>query len=166
MAAGEGGETVVLGPGNLAGALADCICETVRNTTPPVTVTCNKPALLCTERCLQLCRREAAEPMALLDAIIDGLVRYLHRQTPVSKAASSTCHADIRCCSAARMPTCPDVQVDDSDGGLRQLCAKLAREWLIWSGKHISGPRGAALNASSLLRRLFDRLQHPDAYQR
>jgi len=37
---------------------------------------------------------------------------------------------------------------------------------LVWSDRHITKGRGAALNAASLLRRLFDRLNHPNAYQR
>lgn len=47
-------------------------------------------------------------------------------------------------------------------------------EFLIWSAKHIpaaaaepgKATAGANLNADSLLRRLFDRLAHPDPYQR
>ena len=63
-------------------------------------------------------------------------------------------------------------------GSLRDLCAEAACEFLEWSAKHIhtrqpKEPAGAKavasrtnLNAGSLLRRLMDRLVHPDAYQR
>jgi hypothetical protein len=57
---------------------------------------------------------------------------------------------------------------DDHNGALRELCARATREFLIWSTKHI--PEGATagenLNAASLLRRLFERLAHPEPYQR
>ncbi len=82
--------------------------------------------------------REAAETIALLDAILEGLS-------------------------------------DGQNGALRELCAHATREFLIWSAKHIpmrgnggsaNGAGGENLNAASLLRRLFERLAHPDPYQR
>ncbi len=47
-------------------------------------------------------------------------------------------------------------------------------EFLVWSAKHIptaaaepgKAAAGGNLNADSLLRRLFDRLAHPEPYQR
>jgi hypothetical protein len=81
--------------------------------------------------------REAAETMALLDAIMEGLA-------------------------------------DSQNGALRELCASATREFLVWSAKHIpstpaapgKAAAGGNLNAASLLRRLFDRLAHPEPYQR
>lgn len=71
---------------------------------------------------------------------------------------------------AVQLPSTNNVaagwQGNVNDEALRQLCARLCREWLIWSAKHITGPRGAALNATSLVRRLLDRISHPNAYQR
>ena len=88
---------------------------------------------------LSICR-ESAETIVLLEAILDGLS-------------------------------------DETSGAKRDLCANAAREFLIWSAKHIPMPRGkdgrasshtasSNLNAASLLRRLFERLAHPEAYQR
>lgn len=60
-------------------------------------------------------------------------------------------------------------------GALRDLCAEATQEFLVWSDRHVrsAGTKGARavatrtnLNASSLLRRLMDRLVHPDANQR
>ena len=92
--------------------------------------------------------RESAETIVLLEAILDGLS-------------------------------------DEKSGAKRDLCANAAREFLVWSAKHIPMPRGreggvaahggvapssnragSNLNAASLLRRLFERLAHPQAYQR
>jgi hypothetical protein len=76
--------------------------------------------------------REAAEPMALLDATFEGLT-------------------------------------DEDDGALRDFSAEAAREFLLWSAKHVTAKTsqaGANLNAASLLRRLFERLAHPKPYQR
>ena len=84
--------------------------------------------------------RESAETIVLLEAILDGLS-------------------------------------DEKSGAKRDLCASAAKEFLVWSAKHIALPKvldaaaGAAsasnnLNAASLLRRLFERLTHPEAYQR
>ena len=86
------------------------------------------------------CCRESAETMVLLEAILDGLS-------------------------------------DEKSGAKRDLCASAAKEFLIWSAKHIALPKsmdaagGSAnasnnLNAASLLRRLFERLMHPEAYHR
>jgi hypothetical protein len=69
---------------------------------------------------------------------------------------------------------------DANSGALRELCARATREFLIWSAKHVpvaaapakggaAKPGAAAgenLNAGSLLRRLFERLAHPEPYQR
>lgn len=68
---------------------------------------------------------------------------------------------------------------DEKNGAKRDLCANAAREFLVWSAKHIPMPKGwggggapssnrasSNLNAASLLRRLFERLAHPQAYQR
>ena len=84
--------------------------------------------------------RESAETIVLLEAILDGLS-------------------------------------DERSGAKRDLCATAAKEFLVWSAKHIALPKlseaGAlaasasnTLNAASLLRRLFERLTHPEAYQR
>ena len=92
--------------------------------------------------------RESAETIVLLEAILDGLS-------------------------------------DEKSGAKRDLCANAAREFLVWSAKHIPMPKGrdggvaahggvapssnrasSNLNAASLLRRLFERLAHPQAYQR
>ena len=87
----------------------------------------------------QVCRvacREAAETMALLEAIMEGLS-------------------------------------DSQNGALRDLCAAATREFLIWSAKHIPASKDASkdagtqnMNAASLLRRLFERMAHPEPYQR
>ncbi|GMH34456.1 hypothetical protein BSKO_02290 [Bryopsis sp. KO-2023] len=79
-------------------------------------------------------RREAAETMCLLDAIMVGLG-------------------------------------DETSGALRELCARAAAEFLKWSAKHVpkqttGDSHGNNLNAASLLRRLFDRLSHPQPYHR
>lgn len=85
-------------------------------------------------------RRESAETIVLLEAILEGLS-------------------------------------DEKSGAKRDLCANAAREFLVWSAKHIPMPKGrevgsssnkasSNLNAASLLRRLFERLAHPQAYQR
>ncbi|DBA87792.1 TPA: hypothetical protein ACH3X1_004789 [Trebouxia sp. C0004] len=66
---------------------------------------------------------------------------------------------------------------DEKSGAKRELCANAAREFLLWSAKHIPMPKtkeggvssasaSSNLNAASLLRRLFERLAHPEAYQR
>jgi len=66
---------------------------------------------------------------------------------------------------------------DEKSGAKRELCASAAREFLLWSAKHIPMPKAkeggvsnasasSNLNAASLLRRLFERLAHPEAYQR
>ena len=86
--------------------------------------------------------RESAETIVLLEAILDGLS-------------------------------------DEKSGAKRDLCANAAREFLVWSAKHIPMPKrgdgglapssnraSSNLNAASLLRRLFERLAHPQAYQR
>lgn len=86
--------------------------------------------------------RESAETIVLLEAVLDGLS-------------------------------------DEGNGARRDVCANAAREFLVWSAKHIPMPEGRAaghgpsssrassnLNAASLMRRLFERLAHPQAYQR
>lgn len=80
--------------------------------------------------------REAAETMALLEAIMEGLT-------------------------------------DSQNGALRDLCAAATREFLVWSAKHIpasndpaKGSSAENMNAASLLRRLFERMAHPEPYQR
>ncbi|KAK9796984.1 hypothetical protein WJX73_006710 [Symbiochloris irregularis] len=84
-------------------------------------------------------QREAADTMALLEAILEGLA------------------------SSGR------------GGGLRDLCAEATQEFLVWSDRHVrtastkdakAGASRTNLNASSLLRRLMERLVHPDACQR
>ncbi|KAL3135934.1 hypothetical protein ABBQ32_006979 [Trebouxia sp. C0010 RCD-2024] len=85
-------------------------------------------------------RRESAETIVLLEAVLDGLS-------------------------------------EEGSGARRDVCANAAREFLVWSAKHIPMPEGRAatsssnrassnLNAASLMRRLFERLDHPEAYQR
>lgn len=62
-----------------------------------------------------------------------------------------------------------DGLTDEDDGALRDFCAEAAREFLLWSAKHVTAKAsqaGANLNAASLLRRLFERLAHPKPYQR
>ena len=82
------------------------------------------------------CCRESAETIVLLETILDGLS-------------------------------------DERSGARRDLCANAAREFLVWSAKHIPMVKGkegshasSNLNAASLLRRLFERLVHPQTYQR
>ena len=62
---------------------------------------------------------------------------------------------------------------DSQSGALRDLCAAATKEFLVWSAKHIPASRDAAkaagaenMNAASLLRRLFDRMSHPEPYHR
>ena len=62
---------------------------------------------------------------------------------------------------------------DSHNGALRDLCAAATKEFLVWSAKHIPASRDAAkaagaenMNAASLLRRLFERMTHPEPYQR
>ena len=62
-----------------------------------------------------------------------------------------------------------DGLTHEEDGALRDFCADAAREFLLWSAKHVTAKTsqaGANLNAASLLRRLFERLAHPKPYQR
>jgi hypothetical protein len=82
--------------------------------------------------------RENAETMALLDAVLGGLT-------------------------------------DPEAGALLSLCAGLVAEFLSWSIKHLPPEQGGGggkgggvgvLNASSLLRRLYTLLEHPDAHKR
>lgn len=67
----------------------------------------------------------------------------------------------------------------ERSGARRELCANAAREFLVWSAKHIpmvKGKEGSTaqkgshassnLNAASLLRRLFERLVNPQTYLR
>ena len=96
--------------------------------------------------------REAAETVALLDAITEGL------------AGGPTSDAD----NAAERASGPTAQ-------RRELCAKLAAECLRWSVKHLpaaaaagggsgssgGGGGGAAVNVKSILRRLFAFQTHP-----
>ena len=96
--------------------------------------------------------REAAETVALLDAITEGL------------AGGPTSDAD----NAAERASGPTAQ-------RRELCAKLAAECLKWSVKHLpaaaaagggsgssaGGGGGAAVNVKSILRRLFAFQTHP-----
>eukprot|EP00891_Asterochloris_glomerata_P007060 jgi/Astpho2/7060/Aster-x0303 len=87
-------------------------------------------------------RRESAETMTMLDAIMDGLT-------------------------------------NNENGALRELCAAAACDFLVWSQKHqpvkklgtSSGKGGAGhhadqLNAAALMRRLFERLLHPEPFKR
>ena len=90
-------------------------------------IRCDQTAIAC---------REAAETMALLEAIMEGLT-------------------------------------DSHSGALRDLCAAATAEFLVWSAKHIPASKEPArgssnenLNAASLLRRLYERMAHPEAYQR
>lgn len=57
-----------------------------------------------------------------------------------------------------------------TSGALRDLSAKAATEFLTWSAKHIAVGKSVGqannFNASSLLRRLFDRVVHLQIYQR
>ena len=62
---------------------------------------------------------------------------------------------------------------DSQNGALRDLCAATTREFLVWSAKHIPASKDPAkggsaenLNAASVLRRLFERMAHPEPYQR
>ncbi len=62
---------------------------------------------------------------------------------------------------------------DSQNGALRDLCAAATREFLVWSAKHIPASKDSAkgssaenMNAASLLRRLFERMAHPEPYQR
>ena len=94
--------------------------------------------------------REAAETVALLDAITEGL------------AGGPTSDAN----NAAERASGPTAQ-------RRELCAKLAAECLKWSVKHLpaaaaagggssaGGGAGAAVNVKSILRRLFAFQTHP-----
>ena len=89
--------------------------------------------------------REAAETVALLDAITEGLAG---GDEPGSGAADG---------AAARR---------------RELCASLAAECLEWSVRHLpSGggggdQGGAAVNVKSILRRLFALMTHPEPSKR
>ncbi len=62
---------------------------------------------------------------------------------------------------------------DSQNGALRDLCAAATREFLVWSAKHIpaskdptKGSSAENMNAGSLLRCLFERMAHPEPYQR
>ena len=62
---------------------------------------------------------------------------------------------------------------DSHSGALRDLCAAATAEFLVWSAKHIPASKEPArgssnenLNAASLLRRLYERMAHPEPYQR
>ena len=62
---------------------------------------------------------------------------------------------------------------DGQNGALRDICAAATREFLIWSAKHIPATKDASkvagaenMNAASLLQRLFERMAHPEPYQR
>jgi len=101
-------------------------------------------------------KREGAEAMALLEALIAALCSD-------SPAPTSDAPSDAR----------PPAPGPLASGALREVAAGLVGEFLDWSAKHVGssgsgrggggGGDGASrnFNATSLLRRLFDRLVHP-----
>ena len=68
------------------------------------------------------------------------------------------------------------VGTEASSGKLRDTCAEALREFLKWAARHIRIPVGSHngrlahasenVDASAVLRRVFDRLAHPAASQR
>jgi hypothetical protein len=100
--------------------------------------------------------REAAEVLAVTDALLDGLTDGGGDSRSASgpaRAASSTQRAAGSTQGAG-------------GGALRTLCAGGVREMLLWSARHLTDPAATNVNARALLRRLLERLAHPNAEQR
>ncbi|KAL3698516.1 hypothetical protein R1sor_012592 [Riccia sorocarpa] len=74
-------------------------------------------------------QRENPETMALLDAILDGLV-------------------------------------DPESGSLREFCAACFGEFMSWSVRHAPPEKNDFVNVASMLRRLYNRMDHPNPYKR
>ncbi|KAI5080746.1 hypothetical protein GOP47_0003929 [Adiantum capillus-veneris] len=74
-------------------------------------------------------RKENPDTMALLDAILDGLV-------------------------------------DSDNASLREFCADCYEEFLRWSIRHAPPEVDNFVNVTSMLRRLYNRLDHPNPYHR
>lgn len=76
--------------------------------------------------------------------------------------------------TSALLDTLMDGLVDEDSGALRALCAEACAEFLEWSARPSAsggsssskGGSRAGHNSASLMRRLFDRLSHPRAYNR
>ncbi|GLI70660.1 hypothetical protein VaNZ11_015597, partial [Volvox africanus] len=96
-------------------------------------------------------RREGAEAMALLEAVLAGLAAG-------GAAAVATSRGDVATWANGSGG-------GGGGGGLRDLCASLCAEWLEWSEKQNLTTDGdgdaVSVNATSLLRRLMDRLVQP-----
>ncbi len=139
-------------------------------------------------------RREAAETMALLDAVMDGLT-----DEASSGALRDLCARQVRSSAlrsmpppSAKQPACAPragVCLATKCGAAVARCGRCYRlpypptpnrnptlplqvvEFLRWSVKHevpqAAGGYGAiSVNAQSLARRLLERLVHPQPYQR
>ncbi|CAM6110405.1 unnamed protein product [Calypogeia fissa] len=74
-------------------------------------------------------QRENPETVALLDAILDGLV-------------------------------------DAENGSLREFCAACFGEFMSWSVRHAPPETNDFVNVKSILRRLYNRMDHPNPYKR
>ncbi|XP_002965996.2 DNA-dependent protein kinase catalytic subunit [Selaginella moellendorffii] len=74
-------------------------------------------------------QKENPETMALLDAILEGLV-------------------------------------DAENGSLRELCSRCFSEFLRWSIRHAPPEASNFVNVTSMLRRLYNRMDHPSPYHR
>jgi hypothetical protein len=123
-------------------------------------------------------KREGAEAMALLDALIAALCGG-DDAAPAGPAAAAPAGSG----GAGGGGAGAAAAAAAASGALREVAARLLGEWLDWSARHTTaagrgggGAGGKAgggddsaarnFNATSLLRRLFDRLAHPAAETR
>lgn len=107
-------------------------------------------------------RREAAETICLLDAIMDGLE---NESSGALRELCARASADFLKWSAKHIPNSRGMENSSTESSLYflgyyflTLNIQLA---LIGANHH-----GNNLNAASLLKRLFDRLTHPNPYKR
>ncbi|KAL2645175.1 hypothetical protein R1flu_012762 [Riccia fluitans] len=59
-----------------------------------------------------------------------------------------------------------DGLVDAESGSLREFCAACFGEFMSWSVRHAPPESNAFVNVASMLRRLYNRMDHPNPYKR
>lgn len=114
--------------------------------------------------------------MALLEALVAALCSEQAAAGAAAAPAADTPPAPAAA-GASRAQPSSGTGAAASSGALREIAARLVGEFLDWSARHVGvGVAGGAasaaaeasrnFNATSLLRRLFDRLAHPRAEAR